>query len=218
MTEPIYVLNSGGGQDILLDANGDSIDVFSVESTGEPAPPPVVVPFVPDPGILIWGSDLLTWGSQTLSWGLIASDAPHVPGPSSGDDSHNFAKPRREHHRHRVAYRLDGRLRFGTYGEAAEAIQKQARQDAVRLRAEKSKRAAKAAARIAAQQLKNRLTIEEAFEFPGVGLDVVADRMYRDLRDVYSNELTQSLQKSYFFKKQADEEAAMRAAEILLMR
>lgn len=132
-----------------------------------------------------------------------------APAPTGGGGG---VAPRRQ----RIGIRIDGRLYFVTYQEAAEILARQADEDARQQRAEQSKKAAKAAARLAAQKLKSRVVIEQPLDFPGVDMSIVADRMFRDLRDVYSKQLIEALLQSNLQRKQVDDQAAMAAAELLI--
>jgi hypothetical protein len=169
-----------------------------------------------------WG---LSWGDAWESaWGAVAGSPAPGPAPPpisatpDGPATVNVAGGvARRRHNNLVWINLDGKRHHVTYQRAAELIEAQAREDAARERAENSKRLAKQKARQKAQDLKARLIIEEPFAFGGFSNDVMADQMFKDLRNVYSQQMVSSLSSVEKMNKQAQEDAAMQAAEAWLM-
>ena len=115
-----------------------------------------------------------------------------------------------------IVYQLDGQTGQGEYPDVADAVAQLAVDDAKRLRVDRpSRNAARPIVRKAAQELKARLVIEQPMAVAGVEQRVVSERMFRDLRDVYSSALGYELIRHV--RRRGDEEAAMAAAEMLLM-
>jgi hypothetical protein len=159
-----------------------------------------------------------TFEGMTSSGTLTVTDAPVASPPPPAFPDYTPAVNVAGGRRNRVLIRVDGRVHDVSYAEAAEIIRRQAEADAAEQRAERSKRQARAAARAAAQALRGRLVIDEPLTIDGIDPSVVADRMFKDLRDVYSQRLIESLVfTKQLQRKQADEQAAMAAAEMLLM-
>lgn len=155
--------------------------------------------------LLTWLDKVLTWGSTGLSWGEVLH--PSV----------NVAAGRKRRSTPRIWINLDGKRYHVTYREAAEIIERQAREDAKR-RSELDKKKAKEVARKEAQQLKQRLVIEEPLPLEGFQPQAVSDRMFKDLREVYLDQMVRTLLDGDRLKRKiADEQAAMAAAEMLLM-
>lgn len=118
------------------------------------------------------------------------------PGELPPSTNHAGGKPRAPHKRTLIGIRIDGKLYFVTYQEAAEILRQQAEIEARKRAPEQSRKQAKAASRKPVQALKSRVVIEEPLVFDGIAPSVVADRMFRDLRDVFAKQLVESLMQS----------------------
>lgn len=117
---------------------------------------------------------------------------------------------------HRVAVRIDGKLYVGDYREISIIIENRAKQDA-ELRAEESKTKARKSARKLVGGFRSLVQIEQPMLLAGIDPEIIASSMMRDLRAIYNDTLVNAMLESFRLNIEQEEEAAMAAAEALLM-
>lgn len=154
--------------------------------------------------------------SAGVGAGSGAGDSDQPPAPPPPPALEFFGAPTG----HRVAVRIDGKLYVGTYADIAEIVSSQAVTD-VGDEQVKSKSIARRYARKDARALRGRVEIEEPMVVPGFDPATVAERMFRDLRELYSavfaEQLVLNVERAMALKRSADNQAAMNAAELLLL-